>query len=103
MKYIIAFAAAVSLGSVAIAQEVAEAPAASEAAAVPELKNRSLVKTADGKRVGTIDRIIKNADGAPHAVQIIYKGRFIAVPVSTLSTGGNGLVTSLTGKDLSKL
>ncbi len=91
MKYLFSLAAALSLSSVAIAQEA------------PAIKIRTMVKTADGVRVGFIDRIIQNGEGAPASVQIIYRGRFVSIPAATLSAGDKGLVTSLTAEDLKKL
>lgn len=90
MKFLIAAVAALSLGTVALAQEA------------PVIKTRTMVKTADGARVGFIDRISKNADGTPASVQIIYKGRFVSIPATTLTGGETGLVTSLTTADLKK-
>ncbi|WP_176594277.1 hypothetical protein [Sphingobium sp. EM0848] len=83
--------AALSLSTIAVAQEA------------PAIKARTMVKTTDGARIGLIDRIIKNADGTPGSVQIIYKGRFVSIPASTLISGDKGLVTSLTTDNLKKL
>ncbi|PNP99868.1 MULTISPECIES: hypothetical protein [Sphingobium] len=91
MKYIFALAAALSLSSPAATQDA------------PVIKARTMVKTADGVRVGFIDRVNANAEGAPTSVQIIYKGRFVSIPAATLSNGEKGLVTSLTAADLNKL
>ena len=91
MKYLFALAAALSLSSVGMAQDA------------PAIRTRTMVKTADGVRVGFIDRIIQNGEGAPTSVQIIYRGRFVSIPAATLSNGDKGLVTSLTADDLKKL
>lgn len=91
MKTLIIAAAALALSTSAIAQEA------------PVIKARTMVKLTDGTRVGVIDRVLKNEDGTPGAVQIIYKGRFVTIPASTLSAGEKGLVTSLTSADLKKL
>ena len=91
MKYLFALAAALSFSAVAVAQDA------------PAIKARTMVKTADGVRIGFIDRVFQNAEGAPTSVQIIYKGRFVSIPAATLSNGEKGLVTSLTADDLKKL
>ncbi|KKW91818.1 MULTISPECIES: hypothetical protein [Sphingobium] len=91
MKYLFALAAALSFSAVAVAQDA------------PAIKARTMVKTADGVRIGFIDRVFQNAEGAPTSVQIIYKGRFVSIPAATLSNGDKGLVTSLTADDLKKL
>ena len=93
MKFAFAFAAALSL-SVSVAAIAADAPA---------VKTNALVKTVDGRKVGYIDRILKNDAGEPTAVQIIYSGRFVVIPVTTLSAAEKGLVTSLTSKEVNRL
>jgi hypothetical protein len=91
MKRLLVLAAALSVGTAAIAADS------------PEIKARAMVKTADGGRVGTIDRIFKDSTGAPVSVQIIYKGRFVVIPATTLSAGEKGLVTTLTATEVNKL
>jgi len=93
MKLSFAFAAALSLSL----------SAAAIAADVPVIKEHALVKTTDGRKVGFIDRVLKNAAGEPTAVQIIYSGRFVVIPASTLSPAEKGLVTSLTAKEVNRL
>ena len=93
MKFSFAFAAALSL-SVCTAAIAADAPV---------IKTHALVKTVDGRKVGYIDRILTNNAGEPTAVQIIYSGRFVVIPVTTLSTAEKGLVTSLTAKEVNRL
>lgn len=67
------------------------------------IKTNALVKTADGARVGRIDRVVNDADGKPVAVKIIFQGRFITIPAASLSTSGQNLVTTLSRKDVDKL
>lgn len=91
MKLSFAFAAALSLSTAAIAADT------------PVIKTNALVKTVDGRKVGFIDRVLKNSAGEPTGVQIIYSGRFVVIPVTTLSEAEKGLVTSLTAKEVNRL
>lgn len=93
MRFSFALAAALSLA----------VPAAAFAADAPFIKDHALVKTVDGRKVGFIDRVIKNAAGEATGVQIIYRGHFVTIPANTLAPAEKGLVTSLTAKDVSKL
>jgi hypothetical protein len=88
----------------ALAQESA-APAADApaVAAALDVKLGKFVTTADGLRVGRIDRIQADKDGKPASVAIIYQSRFVFVPVSTLSAQERGYVTSLTRKDVATM
>ena len=88
MKYLLALAALLSFAPVASAQDASP------------IKTRTMVKTADGARIGFIDRVNKNTDGTPGSVQIIYRGRFVTLPASTLSPVDKGLVTTVTASDL---
>ena len=94
MKFSFAFAAALSLS-------LSTAAIAADAAAV--IKPHAPVKTVDGRKVGFIDRVLKNSAGEPTGVQIIYSGRFVVIPVTTLSEAEKGLVTSLTAKEVNRL
>jgi hypothetical protein len=94
-----AVALALSVASVAIAQTAAEpAPAAAVA-----LKSGVSLTSADGKRIGRIERIVKAADGSPVSASVIVDSRFVYVPASTLSASGNGFTTSLTRTEVRKL
>lgn len=90
----------------AVAQNIPEADAVSVGAATAlsadDLKAGVNVATADGRRLGKIDRV-RMADGQPVSVSIFFAGRFVNVPVSSLSKGEKGLVTSLGRSDLVKL
>lgn len=93
MKFSLASAAAIllSFSTVAVAADA------------PVIKERALVKTVDGRKVGFIDRVLKNAAGEATGVQIIYGGRFVVIPATTLAPAEKGLVTSLTAKEVNKL
>ena len=52
---------------------------------------------ADGSRIGRIDDIRNNTVG------VIYNGRYIRIPVETLSDTDRGVTTSLTRKEAGKL
>lgn len=62
-----------------------------------------MLKTADGARVGRIDRVQVGADGAPVSVRIIYKGRFVTIPTQTITADETGLTTSLNRADVNRL
>lgn len=63
-----------------------------------------LLVTSDGKRVGPIDRIVRDAGGAPRSVAVIYDSHFVYVPYETLTVGEKGRVTtSLSQKDVRAL
>lgn len=93
MKFSFALAVALSLA----------VPTIAIAADAPIIKERALVKTVDGRKVGFIDRVLKNAAGEATGVQIIYGSRFVVIPADTLAAAEKGLVTSLTAKDVNKL
>lgn len=92
-----ALAAAVALASMPLMAHAAE-PAVSAVA----VKEGAMVFSADGRRIGRVDRV-KSTDGTPIAVSIIYNGRFIYVPVSTLTASDRGFTSSLTKADLVKM
>lgn len=103
MKHLILTAAVFSLSTAAVAAEVPASSPTATAAATAVIKPRVLVKTSNGGRVGSIDRVINDASGQPASVQIIYRGRFVMIPASTLTPSEKVLVTSLTTADVNKL
>lgn len=84
-----------------IAASLATVPAMAQEASAPaaaaNVKQGAMVYSADGRRIGRVDRV---RDGA---VNIIFDGRIVRIPVSTLSDADKGLTTSLTRKDVTKL
>lgn len=85
------------------------AMAASVVAAIPavaaetELKSHMMITSADGARVGKIEYLVKGEDGAPTAAKVIVDGRFVSIPVSSLTTSDKGVTTSLTKNEVRKL
>ncbi|MGF7150207.1 putative metalloprotease with PDZ domain [Sphingomonas zeicaulis] len=91
MKICYALALGLSVSSVpAVAQDAA--PAA-QAAITPG----AMIVSADGRRVGRIDRVLAST------VSLIYNGRFIQIPTATLTPSDRGYTTTLTKADLAKL
>lgn len=92
MKSITLFAA--SLAAAFLSSAVA-AQQPSSAVAATDIKRNQMVYSSDGKRIGKIHAFRRNGDGSSTAL-VIYEQRFLAIPVSTITTGARGLVTSMT-------
>jgi len=75
----------------------APAMAQNNSSAATSVKVGNMVFSADGRRIGRIDFIRDNEVG------IIYNGRFIKIPVSTLSSAEKGVATTLTRAEVGKL
>lgn len=96
MKLRSAFVAAVLvLGAAQVPGYAQTAPAA--AVSADAIKVNAWVKTVDGKRIGRISSVQSTS------ISVIAVSRIISIPISTLSLGDKGLVTSLTRADISKL
>jgi hypothetical protein len=91
-------ASVLSLAGVAAAEE--SAPAA--AAASVDVKPGQWIYTSDGMAVGRVDVVDKDKTGKAETAGVIRDMRMVHIPVSTLSTGPKGLVTSLTRKDVDR-
>jgi hypothetical protein len=77
---------------------------AEPAAPAPQnLKDGRMVRTADGRRVGEIVRVDRDASGAPRGGVAIFETGSVEIPASTLTDQGRGLVTSLSYSDVAKL
>lgn len=77
---------------------------AQETGAAPEIRSGQLVVSSDGKRIGRIDRIVKDKAGAPVAATVIYASRLVRLPYSTLSVDAEQrTVTTLSRAEVSKL
>lgn len=79
----------------ALAQSDA-APAAAASASVA-VKKGAMVFSTDGRRIGRVDHV--RAD----TVGVIFDGRFVNIPVSTLTSADNGFKSSLTRAEIGKL
>ena len=96
MKLQSVFALALGLAALPVAAHAAEsAPVAS--AAAPTIKGGELVWSADGRRIGRVDRI------RGESVAVIYDMRMVYIPVASLSSGERGLVSSLSRKEIDRL
>jgi len=77
----------------------AQAPAA-VTAPIQNLQVGKILRTADGRRVGEIIRIDRDASGKPRGVVVIFGSGSILVPAETLSDKDRGLITSLGYKEI---
>ena len=86
------FAAALVAG-VLSAPVAAQTPAV--AAASAQIKRNDRITSVDGKRIGKVYSVRRDNGGAGTAL-VIYGQRFVTVPLSTITAGEKGYVTSLT-------
>ncbi|GFE75687.1 PRC-barrel domain-containing protein [Novosphingobium aerophilum] len=75
-------------------------PALADGAAV---KRNDAVYSANGTRIGKVERVLTDSDGTATAVRIIFRGKFITIPVATLTAGEKGVTTSMSTDDIKKL
>jgi hypothetical protein len=90
MKMVIIALAALGLATPALAQ-------------APAIDRNEAIFSAEGTKIGKIEKVVTADDGAVAAVRIIYRGKFITIPATTLSAGEKGVTTSLSNADLKKL
>ena len=90
MKTIIIALAALGLTAPAFAQ-------------APAVNRNEAIYSADGTKIGKVDRVLTAADGAVSAIRVIYRGKFISIPATTLTAGEKGVTTSLSNAELKKL
>src|SRR3546814_13250688 len=76
------------------------APAMAQEA--PQISKRAAIYSAEGTKIGRVEKITQGADGKPEYVRIIYRGKFLTIPAASLSAEGNGLKTSLTNEERSE-
>lgn len=67
-------------------------------AAIAAPKRGATLRDVKASRLGAIDRV--NADGS---VQIIFNSRFVTIPADKLVASSDGVATSLTKAEVSKL
>lgn len=68
-----------------------------------DIARRATIYSAEGTKIGRVDQVVEGENGSPEAVKVIYRGKFVTIPASTLSTGDKGLQTSLTNDVLKKM
>ena len=100
MRGVILVAAVVALAGPGAAQtaDAAAATATTSSSAPAAVKVGAVVRASDGRRIGRIDRL--ETRGGQEVASLIYQSRIVHIPVSTLSVGTKGLVTSLARADI---
>lgn len=96
MRIVTALAAAV-FAAAPLSAATLEATGTSPATTIAP-KRGATVRDAKSSRLGTIDRV--NADGS---VQIIFESKFVTIPADKIVTTQDGVSTSLTKAEVSKL
>ncbi len=97
----LSFIAALAVSGAAMAQ--AASPVADATSAGPAIKGNEVLRSSDGRRIGTVDRVVLGQDRSPVAVSLVVGSRFVKVPVSTITAANGGLVTSLSYDEIKKL
>jgi hypothetical protein len=87
---ILAAAAIMASAGLAHAQDVA-------------IAKRASIYSAEGTKLGRVDQVVADSAGKPEAIKVIYRGKFITIPASTLTSADKGLTTSLTNAALKKM
>src|SRR3546814_15741579 len=90
-----------NLTFIAAAFALSIAPAMAQEA--PQISKRAAIYSAEGTKIGRVEKIPQGADGKPESVRIIYRGKFLTIPAASLSAEGNGLKTSLTNEEIKKM
>ena len=86
----------------AIAVLALQTPAFAQTVA-PTIERNAIVYSAEGTKLGRVDTVVKGTDGTTTAVRIIYRGKFLTIPVASLSADAKGFKTSLTNSDIKKM
>src|SRR3546814_16739681 len=72
-----------NLTFIAAAFALSIAPAMAQEA--PQISKRAAIYSADGTKIGRVEKITQGADGKPESVRIIYRGKFLTIPAASLS------------------
>jgi len=94
MKLHCVFALALGLAALPASAQTVDTP---PAAAAPAIKGGETVFSAEGRRIGSVDRVRGTM------IVVIGDAKPLYIPISTLTATDRGLVTSLTRKELNKL
>jgi hypothetical protein len=96
----VAPASAASIPS-SVSDVAGASPAVATAVAI---KEGAYLRSADGRRIGTIDAVDTAGNGVATGAQVIIDGRIVHIPSSTISaTDRNHFTTSLSAKDVAAL
>lgn len=88
---------ALSLATIAAAQSAATVSPS------PRVQPGERIYFSDGAVIGRVEYVDKGRDGTAKDVAVIYGMRMVHIPADSLSTGPNGVMSSLNRSDLSKL
>jgi hypothetical protein len=75
---------------------------AGAAQAASPVKRHTMLYSADDTKIGRVETIVEGT-GGPSAVRVIYRGKFVTIPASSLTDDAKGLKTSLSTADLKKM
>jgi hypothetical protein len=82
----------------AVTASAAQAQTATAAVAVGTISKGQMLVSANGARLGVVYRVA--ADGSP---QIMFDGRLVTIPATTLSSSDGKLITSLSKSAVNEL
>lgn len=97
MKLHTAFALALGLVALPSAARAEDPAPAAAAVAAPQIKGGELVWSADGRRIGRVDRVRGTS------IAVISDMKMIYIPISTISASERGLVSTLSRKEIDHL
>ncbi|MDT0509718.1 hypothetical protein [Novosphingobium sp. MMS21-SN21R] len=97
MKLHSVFALALGLVAAPVAVHAADPAPAAAPAAASDIKGGEAMWSADGRRVGRVDRVRGNA------VAVVADMKMIYIPLDTVSVTERGVVSTLTRKEINRL
>lgn len=97
MKIHSVFALALGLIALPAAAQTAAPAAAVAATTALEIKGGEMVWSAEGRRVGRVDRV------RGETIAVIRDMKMIYIPIASLSASERGLVSTLTNKEINRL
>lgn len=97
MKIHTVFALALGLAAIPAAAQTAAAPSSTSASAALDIKGGEMVWSAEGRRIGRVDRVRGDS------IAVIRDMKMIYIPIATLTAGERGLVSTLTSKEINRL
>lgn len=67
------------------------------------MDRNAAIYSAEGIKIGRVDRVLTAADGSMTGVRVIFRGKFITIPAATLTVGEKGVTTSMTNAEVKKM